>query len=65
MLVLNSDTSYPERACPRPNSRWRTTDQNRRAKYYELTPAGRKALGAEAESWRRYVDMVDLILRTT
>ena len=40
-------------------------DQNRRAKYYELTPAGRRALGAEAESWRRYVEMVDVILRTT
>jgi transcriptional regulator len=47
------------------DSEWRATDQNRRAKYYELTAAGRRALGAEADSWRRYVDMVDLILRTT
>jgi PadR family transcriptional regulator, regulatory protein PadR len=47
------------------DSEWRATEQNRRAKYYELTPAGRRALGAEADSWRRYVDMVDLILRTT
>ena len=47
------------------DSDWRATDQNRRAKYYELTPAGRRALGAEEENWRRYVDMVDLILRTT
>ena len=47
------------------DSEWRSTDQNRRAKYYELTPAGRRALGAESEQWRRYVDMVDLILRTT
>jgi PadR family transcriptional regulator, regulatory protein PadR len=46
-------------------SEWRATEQNRRAKYYELTPAGRRALGAEAENWRRYVEMVDLILRTT
>ncbi len=46
-------------------SEWRATEQNRRAKYYELTPAGRRALGEEAESWRRYVEMVDLILRTT
>ena len=46
-------------------SDWRATPENRRAKYYELTPAGRGALGAEAESWRRYVEMVDLILRTT
>jgi PadR family transcriptional regulator, regulatory protein PadR len=47
------------------DSEWRATEQNRRAKYYELTPAGRRALGAEADSWRRYVDMVELILRTT
>jgi PadR family transcriptional regulator, regulatory protein PadR len=47
------------------DSEWKATDQNRRAKYYELTPAGRRALGDEAESWRRYVDMVELILRTT
>jgi PadR family transcriptional regulator, regulatory protein PadR len=47
------------------DSDWRATDQNRRAKYYELTPAGRRALGQEAESWRRYVEMMDVILRTT
>ncbi len=47
------------------DSEWRSTDQNRRAKYYELTLAGRRALGAESEQWRRYVEMVDLILRTT
>ncbi len=47
------------------DSEWRATEQNRRARYYELTPAGRRALGVEAESWRRYVEMVDLILRTT
>ena len=47
------------------DSEWKVTEENRRAKYYELTPAGRRALGAEAESWRRYVDMVELILRTT
>lgn len=47
------------------DSEWRSTEQNRRAKYYELTPAGRSALGEEAATWRRYVDMVELILRTT
>lgn len=46
-------------------SEWRETDQKRRAKYYVLTAAGRRALGEEAESWRRYVEMVDLILETT
>src|SRR4026207_662303 len=35
------------------DSEWRVTDNNRRAKYYRLTPLGRKALGAENPSWRR------------
>jgi transcriptional regulator len=47
------------------DSEWRTTENNRRAKYYRLTAQGRRALGAETESWRRYVSMVDLILRTS
>lgn len=44
-------------------SAWRATEENRRAKYYELTPEGRGALGDEAANWHRYVDMVELILR--
>ena len=47
------------------DSEWRTTDNNRRAKYYRLTPAGRRALGAETESWRRLVVAVEQLLRTT
>ena len=47
------------------DSEWRATEENRRAKYYKLSAAGRRALGAEEDSWRRYVRMVDLILRTT
>jgi PadR family transcriptional regulator PadR len=46
-------------------SEWRHTDQGRRARYYELTPVGRRALGTETTSWHRYVAMVDLILRTS
>jgi len=44
---------------------WGASENNRRAKYYELTRAGRRALGAETAQWRRYVDMVELILATT
>jgi transcriptional regulator len=47
------------------DSEWRATQQGRRAKYYELTPAGRRALGEEAANWHRYVAMVEQILRTT
>jgi DNA-binding PadR family transcriptional regulator len=47
------------------DSEWRTTENNRRAKYYGLTAAGRRAVGVEAASWRRYVEAVELILQTT
>ncbi len=43
-------------------SEWGTTDHNRRARYYELTPAGRRALGAELESWRRFAAALELVL---
>ena len=46
------------------DSDWRTTENNRRGKYYRLTAQGRRALGTETESWRRYVSVVDVILRT-
>ena len=47
------------------DSAWRPSDNNRRAKYYRLTARGRKALGTETESWRRYVAAVESILSTT
>lgn len=47
------------------DAEWKTTENNRRAKYYRLSAAGRKALGEEVESWRRYVDAVDLVLGST
>ena len=34
---------------------WGTSENNRRAKFYQLTPAGRKKLGRETESWNRLV----------
>ena len=46
-------------------SEWRTTENNRRAKYYRLTTAGRRAVNTEAASWRRYVEAVEFILQTT
>ncbi len=45
-------------------SEWRTSEHNRRAKYYALTAAGRRALGQETASWRRYVEAVEFILGT-
>ena len=47
------------------DSEWRTSERNRRAKYYRLTASGSRALGAETESWRRYVGAVEQILGGT
>lgn len=47
------------------DSAWQTTENNRRAKYYRLTATGRRALGAEAASWRRYAAAVEAILQTS
>ena len=46
-------------------SEWRTTDNNRRARYYTLTAAGLKRLETEREAWERSARAVDLILRTS
>ena len=43
-------------------SDWRTTENNREAKYYQLTAAGRRQLGDEIESWRYYAGAVDLVI---
>jgi len=43
-------------------SRWDTTENNRRAKYYRLTADGRRGLEREAEDWRRYAGAVGWIL---
>jgi transcriptional regulator len=47
------------------SSEWGASDNNRRAKFYRLTAAGRKQLAAETESWERFTGAVDLILKTT
>jgi PadR family transcriptional regulator, regulatory protein PadR len=41
---------------------WGTTENNREAKYYRLTPAGQKALAAEVDEWNRFVSAVGLVL---
>lgn len=43
---------------------WRPTETGREAKFYKLTPKGRKQLEAEMESWERMSQAVALILRT-
>jgi PadR family transcriptional regulator PadR len=43
-------------------SEWGATENNRKARFYRLTDQGRRALGTETESWRRYVSAVDWVL---
>ena len=45
------------------SAEWGASDNNRRAKYYELTRAGRKQLEAEAQDWERLTTAVALVLR--
>lgn len=42
---------------------WGASDNNRRAKYYELTRAGHKALDAERAAWEKLTAAVGLVLR--
>jgi PadR family transcriptional regulator len=44
------------------DTEWRTTENSRRAKYYRLTAAGRRALGQELASWNRFVSAVGLVI---
>jgi PadR family transcriptional regulator, regulatory protein PadR len=44
-------------------SSWKTTENNRRARYYALTAAGRRQLAVEKESWERLSGAVNLVMR--
>ena len=44
---------------------WGTSDNNRRAKYYDLTAKGRAQLDSESDAWQRLVSAVGLVMRTT
>jgi PadR family transcriptional regulator, regulatory protein PadR len=43
-------------------SKWGASDNNRRAKYYELTRSGRNQLQREADAWRTLTTAVSLVL---
>ena len=44
-------------------SEWRTSDNNQRAKYYGLTPDGRKQLSAEHARWNQFVGAVTALMK--
>jgi transcriptional regulator len=45
-------------------AKWGTSENNRRAKYYELTKSGRKQLEAEETAWRKLIAAVGQVLET-
>jgi PadR family transcriptional regulator PadR len=65
-LTLNQGTLYP--ALVRLEQKgfikgaWRTTENGREAKFYSITKAGLKALGEQAERWRRLAGLVEKLL---
>ncbi len=46
-------------------SKWGASDNNRRAKYYAITRAGKKQLAAEAANWERISDIIARFVRPT
>ncbi len=67
VLRVNQGSLYPAlhrlEAQGSISSEWGASDNNRRAKFYKLTAAGRKRLEAERETWERFSRAVDAILR--
>lgn len=47
------------------DSYWGTSENNRKAKFYSLTEAGKKKLGAELVSWDRLSSAISLVLKST
>jgi PadR family transcriptional regulator PadR len=66
LLKLNQGTLYPAllRLEQRGwiTSKWGVSDNNRRARYYTLTRAGRKQLNREAEDWNRMTAIMARVL---
>jgi PadR family transcriptional regulator PadR len=65
-LALNQGTIYPALLRLEQKgwiaSEWGTSDANRRARFYEITKAGKKQLATETESWERTVAIVARLL---
>ena len=43
-------------------SEWKQSDTGRKAKFYRLTTAGKRALGHETSAWRAFVKAVDMVI---
>ena len=66
ILSLNQGTIYPALLRLEQQglikSSWGTSDNNRRAKFYEITRAGEKHLSTEARQWARMTSLVNRLL---
>jgi len=62
LLALNQGTLYPALLRLEQmgwiTSKWGVSDNNRRAKFYSITRAGKKQLATEAENWERITGVV-------
>ena len=69
VFSVNQGSLYPAlhrlEAQGRIASEWGASDNNRKAKFYRLTAAGRRHLAAETETWERFSNAVGLILQDT
>ncbi len=69
LLELNQGTIYPALLKLEQmgwiRTRWSTSENNRRAKYYSLTRAGRKQLTVEEDAWRRTSTIVTRFLTSS
>jgi PadR family transcriptional regulator PadR len=69
LLQLNQGTLYPALLRVEQkgwiNSEWKVTENNRRAKYYSLTPDGKKQLEAETLEWERFAGVMSRMLNAT
>ena len=68
VLEVNQGSLYPavHRLVKRGwlDAAWGTSDNNRRARFYRLTPVGRRQLAHETATWRRFSGAVEAILAT-
>jgi transcriptional regulator len=69
LLQLNQGTLYPALLRHEQRgwitSKWGISENNRKAKFYSLTRAGRKQLEEETESWDRMSNMINRVLKAT
>lgn len=68
LLHLNQGTLYPALLRLQQRGwiagRWGTSENNRRARFYGITRAGRKQLAAEAADWKRMAAIISRLLQT-